>query len=308
VDGKAKCAWTHESLNALRTLAGKAEGFRRPMDVPRSIPVAKENGRGQKPRAKLDGTNTTESANNDLETTMSASYYNMDNAHAYMMASAQRASIRGEVEMFGVADVGHCDRELCRQTNEVCRMAGFASQYPDVPELDPDTGARFGCQHFEVARKTMKGESRPSLPLSAPSSAKRFFQTTTREFSAEELRTRRKRKTREESQVEETDLDIMNVDMKQLCAKAGVAYNDDPDGKRALLARAKSPGLAYETSLPVEKRLCPPGGACCAAYQCRNGSGNKKHIGSHNHLPSCLHLQAKRLLDAAEPNKKKKRR
>ena len=135
VKRKVKCAFNVDTVDAIRTLAGKSKGFDRPESVPRSFTLPRPDGRGLPRQAKLDGTNITESLFNLAETTMSAPTYKLDHAHALLMARASAVSYKGEIETLGRTDIGHSDLQLAREANDICRWSSLELQYPDVPPL-----------------------------------------------------------------------------------------------------------------------------------------------------------------------------
>ena len=51
--------------------------------------------------------------------------------------------------MLGKPDHGHYNTQLLRDINAVCKLLNLSPRFPDVPDLQPDTGARFACQYFE---------------------------------------------------------------------------------------------------------------------------------------------------------------
>eukprot|EP00966_Prymnesium_polylepis_P151505 3501057-Prymnesium_polylepis.1 len=119
VKGEAKCAANLETIHALKLLAAKAPNFERPVGVARYTQEAKPDGRGLAVLAALDGTNKTESTWQSMQTTLSAHSYSKDSGHGYLMAAANRLSMKGETMMLGVPSYGFYDQQLQRDTNEI---------------------------------------------------------------------------------------------------------------------------------------------------------------------------------------------
>ena len=175
VKRQERCVFTSKSLHALRTQAKKAKYYERPSDVPR-YQVLGTDGRGLTILSALDGTNKVESDFNKLETTESASSYQPKHAHGLLMASSERLSVKGNVAVGMQRDLGHVDMQLARERNATARKHGFLVPYPDIAELQPDTGARFVHEYFEQELKRRKGEPVLEPPKFEAPSIERYYQ------------------------------------------------------------------------------------------------------------------------------------
>ena len=204
--------------------------------------------------------------------------------------------------MLGKPDHGHYNTQLLRDINAVCKLLNLSPRFPDVPDLQPDTGARFACQYFEqitspstgaAAGSAAAGSAIAAAPpkLHAPS-LDHYFIPTHKEFTSEELAKRRKRET-----VELPSLDDDGI--RALCQGCGVPFRDD---SHELLQRGRT--LKHESRRPMTERLCPPGlSQCCAGFNCSEKGG---HQGRHRHLLSCPHEMANLLHKARWGRKKQK--
>ena len=177
--------------------------------------------------------------------------------------------------MLGKPDHGHYNTQLLRDINAVCKLLNLSPRFPDVPDLQPDTGARFACQYFEqitspstgaaagsaaagsaagsaAAGSAAAGSAIAAAPpkLHAPS-LDHYFVPTHKEFTSEELAKRRKRET-----VELPSLDDDGI--RALCQGCGVPFRDD---SHELLQRGRTlrhpagfrllPGTQIGRLLPV---------------------------------------------------------
>lgn len=200
--------------------------------------------------------------------------------------------------MLGKPDHGHYNTQLLRDINAVCKLLNLSPRFPDVPDLQPDTGARFACQYFEQITSPSMGAAAGSAAAgSAAGSAAagsviaaappklhvpsldHYFVPTHKEFTLDELAKRRKR--------EKVELPALDDDsIRALCQGCGVPFRDD---SRELLQRGRT--LRHESTRPMSERLCPPGlSQCCKGFKCSEKGG---HQGRHKHLLSCRHEMAR---------------
>jgi hypothetical protein len=283
VRGEAKACCTEETVHALKLLAAKACNFERPAHIERYTALAKPDSRGLPVLAALDGTNKTESTWRSLQTTLSAQTYSKEAAHSYIMAGANRISMKGETMMMGVPDYGHCDQQLMVDTNEVCARAGLEQPY-QVDPLQKDTGARFAVQYFD---RCISKTTDPPPTIEIPTVDK-YFRSTTHVPEPGPPAPRKKRPRPEHSA--QVDVDAMSGDMfANLCHKANVKCSEE----EKWLARVN---LKRESEKPAHKRLCVPGGACCDlngfAERCKEKGS---HVSSHTHVATCKHARATKL-------------
>ena len=277
---RERCVFTRDTPDVLRTQAGKAKYFARPANVPRYMDGPLD-GRGLMKPVPLDGTNKAESVFNTVEQTFSASAYEKWYGHSLLMASAERASVKGHVAAGMQKSVGHVDMQLCRLNKLVAKRFSLpVDPHPSIPLLSTDTGERFGVEYAEEAEMRLKGTTPQFKEIKPPSFEDLFSTAWTHDF-AEEDEAARQASTGPRARTKKAKQDAVDA----VVAAHPDLFNIPPD--LSFVLKGWHP----------RNNLCQVGGDCCKKFpdgrpaNCHlKGLGPNKHQpGGHKHVEGCRH-------------------